>query len=252
MVELAYWKGLSQSEIAERLEHPARDRQDADAERPAPARGPAGGRVLVSGRRLRRADRPGRSRPRTASGCCACTSCSSPRGRRPRCRRSWRASRRRCARCLPPPRGAALLIAAALALAAFAAGWLVGGPDPGFDVRAARGDARDGAAPRRARDRARLRRRRGQLADARRGFAGSSRSRGRLLRAAPDQGRQSRSSPAAPSTSATTARDRPARRVLRPAQLRRLGRPPVAATTRRLVQTTLGRLKTKARYGCSR
>jgi hypothetical protein len=37
----------------------------------------------------------------------------------------------------PRRRVAALLIAAALALAAFVAGWLVGGSDSGFDVRAA-------------------------------------------------------------------------------------------------------------------
>jgi hypothetical protein len=40
-------------------------------------------------------------------------------------------------RAHPRRRVAALLIAAALALAAFVAGWLVGGADSGFDVRAA-------------------------------------------------------------------------------------------------------------------
>ena len=33
VIELAYWSGLSQSEIADRLEHPARHREDANAER---------------------------------------------------------------------------------------------------------------------------------------------------------------------------------------------------------------------------
>jgi hypothetical protein len=40
-------------------------------------------------------------------------------------------------RALPRRRVAALLIAAALALAAFGAGWLLGGPDDAFDVRSA-------------------------------------------------------------------------------------------------------------------
>lgn len=40
-------------------------------------------------------------------------------------------------RALPRRRAAALLIAAALALASFAAGWLVRGSDPGFEVRVA-------------------------------------------------------------------------------------------------------------------
>jgi hypothetical protein len=50
-------------------------------------------------------------------------------------------------RALPRRRAVALLVAAALALAAFAAGWLVRGPDSGFDVRAAVAMHGTGAAP---------------------------------------------------------------------------------------------------------
>jgi hypothetical protein len=50
-------------------------------------------------------------------------------------------------RALPRRRGVALLIAAALALAAFAAGWLMRGSDPGFDVRTAVAMHGTGAAP---------------------------------------------------------------------------------------------------------
>ena len=51
-------------------------------------------------------------------------------------------------RAHPRRRVAALLIAAALALAAFGAGWLVGGSDSDFDVSSCGGDARS-TAPRR-------------------------------------------------------------------------------------------------------
>ena len=62
-------------------------------------------------------------------------------------------------RAHPRRRVAALLIAAALALAAFGAGWLLGGSDSDFDVRAAvamRGDGRRPGSL--GHDRARLRR----------------------------------------------------------------------------------------------
>ena len=61
VIELAYWSGLSQSEIAGRLRRPARDGEDADADRARAAGGPARGGAAV--KRASTTDRRHRGSP---------------------------------------------------------------------------------------------------------------------------------------------------------------------------------------------
>ena len=156
VLELAYWRGLSQSEIAELAGRPARHRQDANALRAAPA-----------GRRAwRRADddRPPRfPRARRRRGHARGAGGAPPRprpagGRRPaagalaaRWPSAPRTRERRCPGCTSGGTGSRSASPTAVAAAAFGVGYLVG--DHGTTEllgRAARRDARRRPAGRRA------------------------------------------------------------------------------------------------------
>ena len=135
VLELAYWSGLSQSEVASYLGHPARDGEDADARgaRAARVRARRGG-PAVRGREL---DELLEGDPRLRAVHDMLVEAGPPPELPPSLEHAPGSAPAPRVRLLPRRRlGAALVLAAAFALALFGAGYLVSartGPDAGFE-----------------------------------------------------------------------------------------------------------------------